>query len=128
MGVLPDYQGRARVEGLGWLFPVLGPFLKPSLEGWWLSMICYWATRLTREETDGCLDILVKKNALYGCTQLYTMGSFGILIRSLDKVRRIQNIDGGATSDFLASEGRQDSVMDLFNYSLLAVLVLRREL
>jgi hypothetical protein len=122
--VAPDYHRRRKVEVLCFI-PVIGKIL---LVNWWLKALDHWVGQLTGNEILDTIDMLLQKNHIYGSKQLYAFGSLGILIRSYDKVQRIKNIDGGASNQLLAEEGRKDSVKDLFGYAILAVLVLRKEL
>lgn len=94
----------------------------------WLYRVRYWGKRLTGEERMNCFSLLAKKNELYGNTQLYKMGTFGILFRSGDKVERVKNLEKGVHNDLVLTESKRDSLMDLFNYAILSVLVIRKEL
>ena len=119
------YFKRVNWEALSLPFPRLTKHLR---ERFWLRQVAFWATQLNVKQIHECVDLMCEKNKLYGNRQIYVMGTLGILIRSIDKLERIKNIDSGATSSLLDKESRHDSVMDLFNYSILAVLCIRKEL
>lgn len=122
----PEYKNKSVVffEMLSYFVPIF----RGRREIFWIKCVNYWAQQLTPDEIKESLELLVKKNELYGSTQLYEMGSFGILIRSIDKIERIKNIDAGSKNDLLNQESRKDSISDLFNYAILAILVLNKEL
>lgn len=119
------YFKRVNFEALSLPFPKITRRLR---ERFWKRQVALWASVLTPSEQLACVSLMCEKNKIYGNRQIYVMGTLGILIRSIDKLERIKNIDAGAKSDLLAQESRFDSVMDLFNYSILAVLVIRKEL
>jgi hypothetical protein len=119
------YFDRVKVEATGFVFPRL---TKHWREKWWLGVVAHWYCKLTVQESEAALDLMVEKNKMYGNRQIYVIGTLGILIRSIDKLERIKNIDAGATSTLLAQESRHDSIQDLFNYAILAVLCIRKEL
>lgn len=122
-----DYHSRARIEALC-LLPGMTNLFKRLLERWWLSVVRTRHAALSPDQVAYAIDLMLHKNLQYGCTQLYTMGTMGILLRSLDKAERLKTIEAGVRTPLLENEGYLDSQIDLFNYSILAVLVLRKEL
>lgn len=116
---LEEYRKRTEREVLGYYIPYF------RSRKFWLKAIHYFVNKVNIRYS---IHTLVQKNKLYGSTQLYEMGTLGILIRSIDKVERIKNITAGATSETLFKEPIQDSYMDLFNYAILAVLVIDKRL
>lgn len=107
---------------------VLLQFFPKLAERWWLRILAAWTLRIDCGQIEKAVALMVEKNRIYGNRQLYLMGSIGIFIRSVDKVERIRNIDSQGGSSSLLSESREDSILDLFNYAVLAILVLRKEL
>lgn len=119
------YFKRVNFEAMALPFPKITRRFKTA---WWKRQVANMAMLLTLQEQEEALQLMVEKNKIYGNKQIYVMGTLGILIRSIDKLERIKNIDAGATSTLLKDEGRRDSVIDLFNYAILAVLCINKEL
>ena len=112
------YEKRIPLEVIGFLVPCF------RSRRFWLRAAHYYSGVNHGE----AFTLLREKNKIYGTKQLHTMGTLGILIRSLDKIERIKNIQQGATSIVLATESVKDSYIDLFNYAVLAVLLLDKRL
>ncbi len=104
-----------------------GFLLPPSCKrAWWVNRFWEWSrvikTRgISQEE---CIFLLIKKNTQYSSKPLLLVGLSGITIRSMSKLIRIQNM-GGQDSD---AESIKDNLMDLYNYSILALLLLEEKL
>ncbi len=114
-----DYYTHINIEVLGYFFPVF------RSRKFWLRCVKLLYLHVNVQES---IDLMVEKNRMYGSKQLYLMNTLGILIRSIDKIERIKNIDKGVKSDLLLKESRKDNLTDLFNYAILAVLVIDRKL
>ena len=70
--------------------------------------------------------LLVEKNKCYGNNGLHSLGTLGIAIRSMDKIYRVMNIQKNShlkSTQLYQEEGIQDSIMDLGNYCVLAILL-----
>ncbi len=121
--ILGSYAPRKTIEVLNFFVPIF------PVERWWLQTVGAWIKYHEAQRFDFSenVDFLVAKNRQYGGKQLYLLGTLGIWLRSIDKVERIQTIDTGTTTKLLAAESRQDSLVDLFNYAVLAVLVIRKK-
>lgn len=127
--ILGRYERRKRMEVILFLLPkpirkILGQ------EKWWLDTVrlWYWWHEAHGLDFAANFDFLVEKNKQYGSTQLYLMDTLGIWLRSFDKVERIRTIDSGTRTKLLQDESRIDSLLDLFNYAILALLVVRRKI
>ena len=127
--ILARYERRQKVEVFLFLLPLPLRRLFPR-EKWWLDTVNLWYRYHEEQGLDFArnFNFLVEKNKQYGSTQLYRMDTLGLWLRSFDKVERIRTIDGGVKTDLLKNESRKDSLLDLFNYSILAVLVMRRKI
>lgn len=86
---------------------------------WWLETFDMIRPRI--DETKA-LEILEHRHKFYGARSLLLTGEFGILVRCIDKLCRIDNILKTEQDD--AQDPMNDAWLDLFNYSLLAVLLL----
>lgn len=71
-------------------------------------------------------EICKDRNSKYGNRSLLLCGISGIIVRCIDKLCRLENMIKNNLYD--SSESRVDSIIDLFNYSILAVLLLKGEL
>lgn len=129
--ILDRYILRKRTELFIYLLPEWAKrLLYKRRERWWLELVADWLEYLnysTDIDLEESVCLLVEKNRQYGSRQLYILDTLGIWLRSVDKVERIQTIDKGVTTKLLRDEPRLDSLKDLFNYAILAVLILRKE-
>lgn len=77
-----------------------------------------------------CIDILESRHKNYGAKPILKTGFIGIIIRSLDKMYRIEHMieekklrDKPDNYNGLIEESIKDNYIDLFNYSILACLL-----
>ena len=63
-----------------------------------------------------------KKNADYG-DSFATYGPIGVLVRMGDKINRLQSIEKNKVS-FVNDESMRDTLIDLHNYSAMAIMLL----
>ena len=116
---------------------ILDRFLQTSEEDvqdiqWWeqsLDMAFYLAKQerpISMEQLVEIANLCQAKNDAYGNLQLCSFGAHGIRIRAFDKICRVANLKntGGPVND----EALSDSLMDLMNYCVLAMLLLRGDL
>lgn len=127
LSAVERYRLRKTIIEVLAFIPLFRPILRPFIEAWWLETICMWDHMLSEKTKSDALELVLEKNRVYGSRQLYRMGTLGIFIRSVDKIERIVNIDGGVSGGLVETESKHDSLMDLFNYSILSVLLLRKE-
>lgn len=82
-----------------------------------------------KELLDTMHDIYVKKNHDYGDSVHETYERYGMtsfLVRMEDKMNRIRTLDG--TNDVKVSDERmEDTLLDLANYAILAIIELKRD-
>lgn len=73
-------------------------------------------------------DTLIRKNRDYGDSFAKQYAKYGVmsgLIRMDDKMRRLENLVGGATAN--VDESIEDTLMDLAGYATLCVVELRKQ-
>jgi hypothetical protein len=70
-----------------------------------------------------CVDLMLRKHRLYGSKQLLIAGSVGVVVRSIDKICRIETMTENGLSD--RDEPLTDAYADLFNYALIGNLLSR---
>ena len=75
-----------------------------------------------RKVQDSAFELFKKKNADYG-NAFEDYGTIGILIRMNDKIKRAINISEKSIT-LVNEESLRDTLIDLHNYSALAVLLL----
>jgi hypothetical protein len=68
------------------------------------------------------IHLFVKKNADYG-DAFATYGPIGVLVRMGDKINRLLSITKNGTVQ-VESESMRDTLIDLFNYSTMAIMLL----
>ena len=68
------------------------------------------------------LELFKRKNQDYG-DAFATYGVFGVLVRMGDKIARLQSISTKSVS-LVNSESLRDTLMDLHNYSAMAIMLL----
>jgi hypothetical protein len=68
------------------------------------------------------LELFKKKNADYG-DSFATYGPIGVLVRMGDKISRLQNITNRGIA-LVDDEALRDTLIDLHNYSAMAVMLL----
>ena len=66
--------------------------------------------------------LFVKKNKDYG-DSFATYGTIGVLVRMGDKIKRLQTITSNSVT-FVNDENIRDTLMDLHNYSAMAIMLL----
>lgn len=95
---------------------------------WWAMQVRHFGQAIPSQKLDKCIDTIVQKNAFYGIESLLLVGTKGIAVRCIDKICRINNIiEQQKESDAKdMGESLQDSIMDLYNYCLLACIILNR--
>lgn len=106
------------------------PYAGYTKEDWWFQQQRFWWFQCDgRQEMytlDSAVQLLFKKNDAYGNRMLKLTGDRGILVRSLDKICRIQNL---LTADVdPAWESIDDNLQDLLNYGILAWLLVTNNL
>ena len=67
------------------------------------------------------LELMFKKQHDYGHGNITKFGEFGVLVRTNDKIARLLNLH--ARGDSPENESLIDSWVDLFNYSLISLLL-----
>ncbi len=67
-------------------------------------------------------ELFAKKNADYG-DSFATYGAVGVLVRMGDKINRLQSIEKNKVS-FVNDESMRDTLIDLHNYSAMAIMLL----
>lgn len=68
------------------------------------------------------LELFKKKNADYG-DSFATFGPIGVIVRMQDKINRLVNLSKNSVS-FVNDETLRDTLIDLHNYSAMAVMLL----
>tara|TARA_Y100000389_G_scaffold199992_1_gene239521 strand:+ start:1135 stop:1416 length:282 start_codon:yes stop_codon:yes gene_type:complete len=71
---------------------------------------------------DEARELFSKKNADYG-DSFATYGTIGVLVRMGDKINRLQSIEKNKVS-FVNDESMRDTLIDLHNYSAMAIMLL----
>lgn len=117
-----------------WLSKVLPYFLlKKWRLKWWrntLAQVIHFFPLYDIDEGAAC-DLLVNKNKLYGCKGLHSLGTLGIAVRTMDKIYRMINIKkepGLRINPVYQEEGSKDTILDMGNYCVLAILLCEGEL
>ncbi len=77
-----------------------------------------------REIQDEAFELFKKKNTDYG-NAFEEFGTIGILVRMNDKIKRAMNINDKQLS-LVNDESLRDTLIDLHNYSALAVTLLEK--
>ena len=72
-----------------------------------------------------CLKIFEKKNADYG-DAFATHGVVGVLVRINDKLSRFTNITQKGIEISVTDETLKDTLMDLHNYSAMAIMCMKK--
>jgi len=78
--------------------------------------------------TDTVRDTLIRKNRDYGDSFAKQFAKYGVLsglIRMDDKMRRLENLVGGAEQN--VDESIEDTLLDLAGYAILTVVELSKE-
>lgn len=75
-----------------------------------------------RQIQDEAFELFKKKNADYG-NAFEEFGTIGILVRMNDKIKRAMNINNKQLS-LVNDESLRDTLIDLHNYSALAITLL----
>lgn len=81
-------------------------------------------TQFTNVQNEA-LELFKKKNKDYG-DAFATYGTIGVLVRMGDKVSRLQSITKNKIS-LVDSESLRDTLIDLHNYSAMAVMLMDEE-
>lgn len=68
------------------------------------------------------LELFKKKNADYG-DSFATFGPIGVIVRMQDKINRLVSLSKNSVS-FVSDESLRDTLIDLHNYSAMAVMLL----
>jgi len=71
------------------------------------------------------LDLFKRKNADYG-DAFATYGPVGVLVRIGDKIQRLQSIDKKGIT-LVDDESLRDTLIDLHNYTAMAIILLTSE-
>lgn len=74
------------------------------------------------------IDMMMRKNQMYGSKPLILSGVSGVRVRVIDKLCRIENmlIAYNDTQQLMLFESLKDNVMDVFNYTLIALMLLEK--
>lgn len=106
--------------------PLFPPF-RSIHRKWWVdsselarSYLNYYSISI-----ESCHNLLCRKHEVYGADPIKAVGVSGLAIRCLDKLFRLINLTSGVVCN---EEGIEDSVMDIFNYCILALLYIDRKL
>ena len=89
---------------------------KPSIEGIddrWLDIV------------SEVYDLFCKKNEDYGPSSIAALGPQGVVIRLFDKYSRIKTLLFSQKEESVLDESLEDSVMDLIDYGVILLLLLR---
>tara|TARA_Y100000741_G_scaffold355335_1_gene330641 strand:- start:740 stop:1063 length:324 start_codon:yes stop_codon:yes gene_type:complete len=70
-------------------------------------------------------ELFIKKNSDYG-DAFATYGPIGVLVRLGDKIQRLQSINKNSVT-LIQTESMRDTLIDLHNYSAMAVMLLDEE-
>jgi hypothetical protein len=81
--------------------------------------------KLFRNVQDESFELFKKKNADYG-NAFEEYGTIGILIRMNDKIKRAQTITNKKVT-LIDTESLRDTLLDLHNYSALAITLLDKK-
>lgn len=79
---------------------------------------------------DDMHDLYIKKNRDYGSSVTDTYEKFGLtsfLVRLSDKLNRVTNLTLNNKDNLVKDEKIQDTLMDLANYSILALIEMKME-
>ena len=95
-----------------------------------LDIKCEFEDRveLFKDITDGMLDLYKRKNADYGSSVTDTYNKFGLdsyLVRMYDKLNRAYTISRKNKETLVKDEKLEDTLRDLANYSILALIDLK---
>jgi hypothetical protein len=71
------------------------------------------------------LELFEKKNADYG-DAFAEYGTIGVLVRMGDKIKRLQSIEKNKIT-LVSDERLRDTLIDLHNYSAMAILLLDKQ-
>jgi len=82
------------------------------------------AEQMMKVQAEG-LELFKKKNQDYG-DAFATYGTIGVLVRMGDKIARLQSISTKSVS-LVDSESLRDTLIDLHNYSAMAIMLLDEE-
>lgn len=83
-----------------------------------------------KQITDAMHDLYVRKNRDYGSSVTDTYEKFGLtsfLVRISDKLNRITNLTLNNKDNLVQDEKVQDTLLDLANYAVLALIELKME-
>tara|TARA_B100001063_G_C16290960_1_gene323746 strand:- start:86 stop:511 length:426 start_codon:yes stop_codon:yes gene_type:complete len=85
-----------------------------------LNMYCIQNLQKSKEniQLEG-LKLFIKKNRDYG-DSYKICGSVGVLVRMLDKINRLLNLSN--ITEYVIDENYQDTLLDLYNYTLLTII------
>jgi len=89
---------------------------------WWTASFDLCRLFVTRANEKQVVDTLYRKHADYGGRSLIICGPYGIAVRSIDKICRIDNIEK-MLDESPNFESVLDNYEDLFNYSILGYLI-----
>jgi len=90
----------------------------------WLSLFYFCDVETSNNKTIlRCRNIFRKKNEDYGNAFL-DFGVIGILVRICDKINRISNLKQKNKTPEVIDENIDDTFLDLFNYSVLALCLI----
>jgi hypothetical protein len=104
---------------------ILNPYITDILYRiCWLSLFYFNDIETINNNTvERCRNIFKKKNEDYGNAFL-DFGLIGILVRMCDKINRISNLKQKNKAPEVIDENIDDTFLDLFNYSVLALCLI----
>jgi hypothetical protein len=87
---------------------------------------------MNREEYDAiiqqCRDISIRKNNDYGCDTMMRFAEKGLVVRMNDKMERLINLIWNDVDKQVSDEKIEDTALDMVNYSIYLVMMLRKQL
>lgn len=88
--------------------------------------------KLNREEYDNiinsCRETSIRKNNDYGCDTMMKFMEKGLVVRLNDKMERLINLVWNETDQKVSDEKIEDTALDMVNYSIYLVMMLRNKL
>ena len=106
------------------LLPFSTFLLKKTRRKMWMTLIAH--TRAIRSDRHinivRCLEVIETKSAIYGNETLIKSGHVGMLVRMFSKTGRAKNLVARGL-DQVDDESLDDTLLDLFNYALLGLML-----
>lgn len=77
-----------------------------------------------RDAQDEAFELFLERHKKYGAHNISRFGFFGVLVRLSDKMERLIRTGTAKTGDF-DDESVADTLLDISNYALIALVVIR---